>query len=393
MPGSLLEPYVAADFSPEEFRSRLHAVRGEMRERGLSGLLVVGPENVYYLSGLNHQGYFSLTLLVLPLDGPLMLVARAMERATLSTQAPDCVHMPYDDDEDPAEVAVRAIDIVTSPGAAVGVELAANFLPAGAWERIRAARPNLEWVDASGLVVDIRATKSPAELVFVRHAAKISDLAVQAGMAVARSGSTERAVAAAIYHEMILAGSEHAGFAPLIRATDILQHEHVTWGDRTLRAGTGLLMELSASVYRYHAPITRMVLLGEVSSGTRAAAEVALAGLEAICRALKPGARAGDVYAAWKQTVDEGLGHARYYRHHCGYAVGIGFPPSWIGGSTLVGLRPGSDLVIREGMVFHLLSWLLGQQPGDYCISDTALITTEGCELLTTTPREPLAVP
>jgi Xaa-Pro dipeptidase len=69
--------------------------------------------------------------------------------------------------------------------------------------------------------------------------------------------------------------------------------------------------------------------------------------------------------------------------------IGIGFPPSWTGGTGVVGLRPGSDLVMKEGMVFHLLSWILGQLPADYGVSDTALVTRDGCELLTATPRAP----
>ena len=72
--------------------------------------------------------------------------------------------------------------------------------------------------------------------------------------------------------------------------------------------------------------------------------------------------------------------------------VGIGFPPSWVGGGAVVGLRRGGDLVIREGMVFHVLSWLLGQRPADYVVSDTILVTADGGELLTTTVREPIVV-
>ena len=49
-----------------------------------------------------------------------------------------------------------------------------------------------------------------------------------------------------------------------------------------------------------------------------------------------------------------GLSHFR--RHHCGYLVGIGFPPSWTGGNRVTGLRHDSELVIRTGMTFHILS-------------------------------------
>lgn len=388
-----LSPYIAADFGTEEFQTRVQATRTSMWLQGLDALLIVSPENIYYLLGLNHQGYFSFTLLVLPMEGAPLLVTRAMERMTVKTQVPGCVHVPFEEDEDPALAAVHAIELATSVGQKVGVERSAMHMPLGVWERTREKLADREWLDASGIVEEVRAVKSEAEIAFVRRAARISDRAVQEGIATAATGVTERTVAAAVYHEMIYAGSEHPGFAPFIRSTDILRHEHVTWRDREIRYGSGLMMELSASVYRYHAPLTRMVHVGEKPPGTDAAAEIAIDALEAVREALRPGALSGDVYAAWQHVIDKGLGHSNYRRHHCGYMVGIGFPPSWVGGSSVTGLRPGGELVIRAGMVFHLLSWLLGEEPGDYAVSDTALVTPDGCELLTTTPREPVVLP
>lgn len=353
--------------------------------------MAVGPENIYYLTGLNFQGYFSLTVLLLGLDGPPVLVAREMERATIAVQVPGVVHIGYGDDQDPAHVVGGAIADVTSPGATVGVELAAMFFPPAVWDRVRTELSDRAWIDASGLIVDIRAVKSPHELDCIRRAARISDRAVQAGIAAASSDATEREVAAAVYAQMIRGGSEHPGFAPLIRSTDILRHEHVTWRDRRLTEGTAVLMELSASVYRYHAPLTRMVSVGSLSPGAERSAEIATTALETVRAALVPGAISGEVYAQWQQVVDEGLGHDLYRRHHCGYAIGIGFPPSWVGGSVQ-GIRRGGDLVIRAGMVFHVLSWLLVDEPAPYCISDTVVVTEDGGEFLTRTSREPAVV-
>ena len=72
--------------------------------------------------------------------------------------------------------------------------------------------------------------------------------------------------------------------------------------------------------------------------------------------ALKVGAKARDVYQGWQSVVDS-AGMQHYRRHHCGYLVGIGFPPSWTGGPKVNGLRHDSDLEMEEGMTFHLMSW------------------------------------
>jgi Xaa-Pro dipeptidase len=68
--------------------------------------------------------------------------------------------------------------------------------------------------------------------------------------------------------------------------------------------------------------------------------------------------------------------------------VGSAFPPAWSGGGVPRGLRHNSDLELRNGMVFHLMSWLMGTgRDGNYFVSDTALVTEDGCEVLTSIPQ------
>jgi Xaa-Pro dipeptidase len=112
--------------------------------------------------------------------------------------------------------------------------------------------------------------------------------------------------------------------------------------------------------------------------------------MEALCGALRPSALTGNVYCAWHSALEEALGAPARHRHHCGYMVGIGFPPSWSGGGVPVGLRRGGEIEIKAGMTFHVMSWLLGQGPVDHGVSGTALVTNHGCELLTAITYDPL---
>jgi Xaa-Pro dipeptidase len=379
-------------FPVEEYDARLDRVREAMAEQGMGALLVASPEDVYYLAGLNHAGHFAVTLLVVPLEGRPALVAREMERPTVDVQTPQCAYVPYRDDEDPARAVIATLRRLESDARRVGVQRSTMSLPVDVWERVRSGLPDVRWSDASELVGRVRLVKSPTELAYVRRAAAISDHALQAGLDVAGEGVTERQVAATISAELIGGGSEPPALLPLVRSTPTLALEHVTWSDRPLEHDDTLFVELSASVARYHAPLSRMAYVGAGPRGLEDVAAHALAGLDAVRGAIRPGATAGEVYDAWQGAVNERLGHSRYRRHHCGYVVGIGFPPSWSGTSVPVGLRAGSQLALREGMVFHVFSWILGQGPTDYGVSDTALVTTEGCELLTSTTREPSIV-
>jgi Xaa-Pro dipeptidase len=383
---------IAPAFPPEEYDARLRSTREAMDERGIGTLLVASPEDVYYLVGLNHLGHFAFTLLILPLEGRPILVTRTMERPTVELQTPHCTHAPYRDDEDPAVPVIAALRGLVPPAGSVGVQRSTMYLPLDVWERVRSQLVDVRWTDASELVARLRMVKSPREIAYVRRAAAISDRALQAGLGVAGEGVTEREIAATIHAELIMAGSETPGCPPFIRSTPTLRLEHVTWGDRALERGDTLFTELSASVARYHAPLSRMTHVGAAPAGLDEVVADSLTALDALRAALHPGATAADVYGAWQAAIDRRLGHSRYRRHHCGYVIGIGFPPSWFGGSIPEGLRADQDFVMREGMAFHVFSWILGQRPVDYGVSDTALVTADGCELLTSTSREPSIV-
>jgi Xaa-Pro dipeptidase len=115
--------------------------------------------------------------------------------------------------------------------------------------------------------------------------------------------------------------------------------------------------------------------------------ELCLEAFERARGAMAPGVRADEVYRAWQEALSR-AGLSTYTRHHCGYAVGIGYPPSWTGGGVPLGLRRDSTLELRAGMVFHLMSWLLRTGRGDSYLSDTVLVTDGGCERLTSVSQE-----
>ncbi len=376
------DPSELPPFPDEEYATRLQNVRRRMGEQGLDALLVSTPENIYYLSGLDHQGFFAFHMLIVPPDGDLHLITRAMERATVEKQAPRVRFTGHADSADPAAVTCSVLADMGLARGRFGMEKNSLYFPPRIAEGIVAGLPGVHWVDASGLVTDLRLVKSPLELEYTRAAAAVTDAMMRAAMETARPGVNERDVAAAVHQAMILAGGEFPGFAPFIRPTPRLHQEHTTWRDRELRRGEALFLEMAGSIRRYHAPMGRFIYLGEAPAGAREIEAVCLEAFDRIVAAMRAGVTAAEVYEAWQERVNEaGLSH--YRRHHCGYLVGLAFPPSWTGGSMVVGLRHDSDLVLEPGMVFHLLSWLMGTGRGDYFVSNTAILTEQGCEVLT----------
>lgn len=373
---------VAPYFEPAEFDRRRDAVRQAMAERGIDTLLVSAPENIFYLAGLDHWGYFAPHVLMVPADGEMVLATRAMEKVTVTNQVRNARFEGHHDGETVVEALGRAL---SGRLGAVGIEAWSSGLPYGLAEGLKQHLPASRWIDASGLVDDIRMVKSPAEQAFMRAAAMVSDAGAAAAIDAIADGASERHIAAEAERAMIEAGGTFPGFGPFIRSTRRLGEEHTTWTGDRFGAGDAVFMELTGCVARYHAPLGRLVHVGHASKETCEMAAVTADAFDAAVGAMREGVLFRDVYAAWQGVVDRaGLGH--YRRHHCGYMVGIGFPPSWTGGNKVTGLRRDSDVVLKTGMSFHVLSWLMDTGRGDFFMSNAVLLGPAGPDVLTRTP-------
>ncbi|HEX2155063.1 MAG TPA: Xaa-Pro peptidase family protein [Acidimicrobiia bacterium] len=378
-------------FERDVFSRRRERAAAAVRQAGLDVLLVTIPENIYYLIGLDHFGYFAFHMLVIPKEGEPVLVARKMEHVTIGRDVPDLIFEGYGDNDDLPGHCVDVIRSAAGQPGRIGMEETSLYLIPTVALAVRDHFTDAEVVDATQLVTSHRLVQSPEELEITRQVASISDAMIEAAITAARAGVTERDVAKAAVAAMMDAGGEPPAFWPFVRATSRFNEDHTTWTDYPLQPGDALFLELSGSIGRYHAPMGRVVFIGSVPEGSEFVSGVCLDAFEAARSAVRPGVEAGSIYEAWQRVVDEaGLSH--YRRHHCGYATGIGFPPSWSGNGVPRALRPGSDVRLAEGMVFHLMSWMMETGAGDYFVSDPVVITPDGGRRLTKTPQELVVV-
>ena len=378
-------------FPRVELEVRLGAVRALMRERGFDGIVVTVPENIYYLTGLDHWGFFACHALLVPLEGEMGLMCRAMERITVENQVNNAEFFGHADTEEPSDYIVKMIDARGLDKACLGLEKRSLFLTSRIAEMTQASASGVNWQDCSGLMDDLRLVKSPLEQEYTRKAAAAADVGTLASIAAIRDGASDYEVAAECHRAMILAGSEYPGFGPFIRPTTRLGEEHTTWRGDSFHNGDAVFLEIGGAYRKYQAPMGRLVYVGNAPAGAEQSAQLAIEGMDAICKALVPGNTTGSVYQAWKDVANA-AGLLDYHRHHCGYLVSIGFPPSWTGGSMVTSLQPGSTRELKVGMTFHAHSWFTNTDVVDYFISNTVMLTENGAEVLTSQSPQTLIV-
>lgn len=372
-------------YSDAEIDRHIAKVRAETAAAELDAVILSAPENVFYLTGLDHWGYFAPHMLLVPLDGAPVLVTREMERVAVTNMVRAAEFRGHSDSETAADEMGRVLRDRGLAGKRIGIELWCAGLSAGLAGALR-DRVTAQWHDISGLVDRLRLVKSPEEQGLIRRAAKATDAATAAAIAAIHDGARERDVAAECLAAMTRAGGDPPGFGPFIRPQARLGEEHATWGDGTYGEGETVFLEVCGCVGRYNTPNGRFVHIGRMPEVNRRMSEISQAAFDAVLSAMRPGVKACDIYGVWQDTVDA-AGLAHYRRHHCGYVVGIAFPPSWTGGNTVTGLRRDSDLDIEAGMCFHVMSWLMGTGQGDFFLSNCVLLGDDGPEVLTTTPH------
>ena len=79
-------------FTDEELNQRLKKTKTLMESNNLDLIILSAPENIFYLTGLDHWGYFAPTVLIVSLKDSPVLITREMERVVIRNQVRNKSH-------------------------------------------------------------------------------------------------------------------------------------------------------------------------------------------------------------------------------------------------------------------------------------------------------------
>jgi len=374
-------------FPMAEYQSRCQKLRELMHEANLEVMLIHQPPSVFYFSGNENLHVYDNECVIVPRDGEVsLLVPRAdLSRARLTSWLRRIETFPPGGE--PGQVLARLLTDLGLQRARIGVETRvarAACLSVHTYETLRAALPQADLVDASGLPERVKLVKSSAEIAHLRKAATFTDAGIRAALEAAAEGRTDNDVAAAAYHAMVSAGSEFLSIPAIVNVGPYTGISHSTHKRHPLRRGDVLFLELGGCYQRYSSPCMRSASIGAPTDEVRRLADGCLAALDAMHAMMRPGATFDEVTQAGARGVAR-AGSGIDWGGDYGYPVGAGFPPHW--GDYTCRIRIGTSTVLQPGMVFHQPIAL--RVPGrlGVAFSETVLITEAGCEPLTTTPR------
>lgn len=366
-------------FTRDEFAARLVRLKARLRAAAVDVALFDEIEAMAWVSGFGNSAN-RWRCVGIPLAAEPFFLIRALD-ASVCAQRSWIADVPtFRDWEDPMPVLARALAARGLEAVRIGLDFESYGTSLRRFAAMQAALPRARFVDIGPVVAELRLIKSPAEIALLRRAAAIADEALRRAAAACVPGSTQREaakVAQATYVEM---GGDPYRPGPITagRGWDFL-HGHL--GDQPLAPGDVVHIELTPRVHGYSARVMRCVVLGEPEPERQRAAAILAEVQDRQIAALRPGAQAAAVDAILREGV-LAAGLRDSYENITGYTLGLyGDAGPRTSDFTRI-LHPGAEWTVEAGMVFHVYA-----SAGGAALSESVLVTDQGPELLTRTPR------
>jgi len=362
-----------------DYKRRQQKLQSELEHRRLDAMLITHLPNIRYLCGFTGSAaalLISEKQTVFFTDGRYNAQARAEvhARIIIARTAP----------------LIAAAEWLQANRKRLGMTgesklaIEADHLTVAERQRLAGALPpRLQLRTVSQVVENARMLKDAEEIKRICSAVQLGSKLFDTVVKNIRAGARESDVAAELEYAARKAGADGMSFETIIASglRSALPHARAS----TTRIARGFVVcDFGVILAGYCSDMTRTVHVGRPTTEARRIYEAVREAQQAAVAAVTPGVSLGEVDGTARKVLKRnGLG--RYFTHSTGHGVGLEIheAPRIAAGQTEV-LKPGMVITIEPGVYI----------PGK-CglrIEDMVVVTDRGCEVLTPTSKEMVAI-
>lgn len=351
-----------------------------MADNGLDALLVYG--NAWQIDYLRYAADFGI------LEGQGLAIVRSDGHVTLYLDSPL--------EADRAAVDCPDIEIVYAPDLVRDVDQALNRLRNQRFgsaphrlipRRIAARAKDINLSDQTAFIDRLLMDKLDSEIATLRKAARLADEGYKVFMQAARPGRADYELVAEA--EAFFRASGVDDNFQIIGVGGIEVKGMAPPSGKRLKRGDMVTTELTPCVDGYYAQICRTLVVGEANAEQRAAHALWRESMEAGIAAVRDGVTAADIAKA-ENDVFRKHGMGQYttseYTRVRGHGMGLfaDSKPHLLEDVTTP-IKAGMALIVHPNTYHPVVGYMV--------LGDGVVVTKDGCEVLTGTPRELLSVP
>ena len=350
--------------------SRTNKILEKMKQQGINQALISDSYSIFYLTEyLEHPGErFFAVLLDENGDHKLFINALFPLKKDLGLEK-----VVYSDTDNPIELLAKTIP----NGSVIGID---KVLPARFLLPLMNHLPKNKFVDVSQIVDRVRMIKDDEEKELMRRASILNDAACQRVINSISEEKSEKDVAKdllAIHEELKIDG---LSFDPIIAYGANGANPHGTVGDRYVKPGDAIIIDMGGIKDNYCSDMTRTVFWKQPSEKAREVFEIVLEAQKRGVAAVKPGLRFCDIDAACRDYITE-KGYGEFFIHRTGHHIGLEC-------HEYGDISSINETKCEPGMIFSIEPGIY--LPGEFGvrIEDLVLVTEDGCEVLNKLNKE-----
>jgi Xaa-Pro aminopeptidase len=375
-------------FPAAEYEARLERARAQMERDRIDALVLTSRPNFDYFTGLSLSQPWAVPtralFVVLPLTGEPVLIAPEpigvhAEGETWIRDVRSYQRIDRADRELVAEVIRECSPSARRLGFELAGEQRVDLTPAD-FDALRASLADVDCVDASPLIWQLRMRKTPAEIEQLRTAIGAGDAALVELLSGSRLGWSEREALRYANSVALRSGADETGFHAITSGKGSYHRTLAGARDRVLKQGDMLWLDLGVRTCGYWSDACRAGVVGGPTAHQARMQQAIVAATWAGVEMVEPGQRvaaiAKEVFArrdAIGDTTPVPIGRAGH-----GLGLCITEPPH---------LADWDDTTLEAGMVITIEPFV-HDESGLYCCEEIVLVTDDGHEVLTTAPRE-----
>jgi Xaa-Pro aminopeptidase len=230
----------------------------------------------------------------------------------------------------------------------------------------------------------LRKQKTAWEVEQIKAAQKITDIAFQHISGFVKEGMTERDICIELDFFMLKNGAEALSFDTIVASGVNGSKPHAVPSNKKVESGDFITLDFGAVVNGYHSDMTRTFAIGEVSEKQKTVYETVRAAQAASLKSLQPGVTCKAADTAARDVINK-AGFGEFFGHGTGHGVGIEI-------HEYPTLSPASADILQVGNVVTVEPGIY--LPGEFGvrIENMALITADGYEDMTNSPKELIVV-
>lgn len=359
----------------DQFRQRIEQLQRRMADDGVSLSAIAPTANMRYLLGFAPMMDERFCALLVSPTTTQFVVPHLNAEQTVQHTGVEVLR--WRDEEGVQTVLGKALQELvqtTAPVLAADDSMRADHLIL-LQELLAPARS----LPTSELMAPLRLYKSAEEIRLLARSAALADEALLAGVNACRPGVTEREVGEAVARCFRQGGASMIDFVFVASGPNGAFPHHQT-GERQLRQGDTIILDVGATLEGYKSDITRVVQLGNPPEEIAAAYEAVREANRRGRNAARTGNTAADVDKAARRHLEQ-AGYGDFFVHRTGHGLGLEMhEPPWI--------MAGNEEPLQPDMVFSV-------EPGVYLpgrfgvrVEDIVVVTGGDCRVLSNLSRE-----